>query len=406
MRLISWSTVRLFTLMGMSVPALAASQIAIGPNAVVPDGAPLPVARATANAACDNLGECGRICPSGGSLFIGDFAYDLTHDRFAVIDVSSSASIFWMDAQTCKIGNYGAYVGDSQRGCAIDNDDGSVYTASWSDDTIWHLDSSFNVLGSQYFGEGYAGLAVDEANRLLYASTNGDPDELIEYAIQGDGSVSATGNRWMIPWATFSNGFSTASLEFDDCSSTFMIINQDSNSMEYFQLQGGNLVSVGACTLPVGFGWGFGLNFATVELKVADIASFFCDFPVISVAPDEMICGGGELPDFVISYDPLASAFIGSGGGPIGAVVRNNTDMAHAKALWVTVMGQEMPLGNAVLFPPGPSTFYAGVEDQGIQIPAGDYTAYLNLGDAVGGPADATTEFTAIINEPGMHPPQ
>ncbi len=406
MRFSCWSAGSLIALLGMmTTPATASPQLAVGPNAVVPDGAPLPVARVSANAACDNLGECGQICPSSGSVFIGDFGYDATNDRFAVVDVTTVDGVFWMDAQSCTIGDYAAYAGVSQRGCAVDNDNGSVYTASWNDDSIWHLDKAFGVLGSQYFGEAYSGLAVDEADRLLYAMTNADPDELIEYAIEADGSVTATGNRWTVPWATFSDGYSSASLEYDDCSSTFMTINQDSNSMEYFQLQAGELVSVGACTLPVGFGWGFGLNFATVELKVADIAAFACDFPVISVEPDEMICGGGSLPDFMISYDPLASGFVGSGGGPIGAVVRNNTDMGHTKTLWLTVMGRDLPVGTPVLFAPGASSYYAGVADQGVPIPAGDYTAVLNLGDAVGGTADASTEIVLTVHEPGLVTP-
>ncbi len=403
MRFSCWSAGSLVALLGMmTTPAMALPQLAVGPNAVVPDGAPLPVARASANAACDSLGECGRICPSPGSSMIGDFGYDTTHDRFAVVDVTRPDGVFWMDPQSCTVMDYAAYAGVSQRGCAVDNDNGSVYTAGWNDETIWHLDHAFGVLGSQFFGEAYSGLAVDEANRLLYAVTNASCDELIEYAIEADGSVTATGNRRAVPWATFSNGHSSASLEYDDYSGTFMIINQDSNSMEYFQLQAGELVSVGACRLPLYKGWGFGLDFATVELRVANARFLACDFPVIAMEPDEMICGGGSLPDFVISYDALVSSFVAGGGGPIGAVVRNNTDMGHKKALWLTVMGRDLPVGTAVTFPPGESSYYAGVVNQGAPIPAGDHFAVLNLGDAVGGPVDARTVIVLTVHDPGL----
>ncbi len=174
-----------------ALPAFATSDLAVGPDAVVPAGAPLPHSHVPqVDAACDNLGLCGVIRPSADTGFIGDFAYDIANDRFAVVDVPVGGDgVFWMDGQSCAVGDYVAYAGVSQRGCAIDNDNGVVYTASWNDGTIWRLDLYFNVLGSQFFHESYAGLAVDEAGKMLYAVTSSRPDELIAYAIQPDGSV-------------------------------------------------------------------------------------------------------------------------------------------------------------------------------------------------------------------------
>ncbi len=90
--------------------ARAATDLAIGPNAVVPAGAPMPASHLPgAQAACDHLGICGAICPSGGSFFVADFAYDKANDRFAVIDVTSPDGIFWLDAASCQIGDYGSF---------------------------------------------------------------------------------------------------------------------------------------------------------------------------------------------------------------------------------------------------------------------------------------------------------
>ncbi len=385
-----------------ALPALAASNLAVGPNAVVPAGAPLPHSYVPqADAACDNLGLCGEICPSGSSIFIGDFAYDIANDRFAVVDVPAADGIFWMDGQSCAVGDYVAYAGLSQRGCGIDNDNGVVYTGSWNDSTIWRLDLNFNVLGSQYFGEAYAGLAVDEAGEMLYAMTNASSDELIAYAIQPDGSVQPTGDRWTIPWGGPSDGYSSASLEYDDCSGTFMSINQDANTIEYFQIQSGALINVGYCALPLGFGWGFGLNFATVELKVADIQAFACPFPVMGVQPEDMICGGGEVPDLSIRYDPLTSTAVRFYNMPAGALVRNNTDAALTRVMWAHL---DFPAFDLLLgsytFPPGQSQVY---ENAGpITVPTGTYSGQLNLSETFMGTPDASSGFSFDITNKGI----
>lgn len=391
----------------LSLPAMAASELAVGANAVVPDGAPLPLSyQPQSDAACDGLGTCGLICPNSGSVFIGDFAFDIESNQFIVVDVVSPDGVFRMDSDGCGVGDYASYAGVSQRGCGYDNDNGVVYTASWNDQTIWQLDSAFNVLGSQNFGESFAGLAVDEANTMLYACANASPDELIEYSILSDGSVAPTGSRWKIPWQTTSDGFSAASLEFDDCSETFMLINQDSNSMEYFQLAADGMVGTGACSLPVSFGWGFGLDFADVELEVADIAAFACDFPIETVEPDEVICGGGEVSNFTVRWEEVASAYVGRYGGPVALRVRNNTQATADLEVWATLddrPGLMIALGSGS-FPVGASAYFTGYGPlPGQLIRAGDYAAAIHVGKSMGGTPAASTSITVTILEPGVH---
>jgi hypothetical protein len=385
-----------------ALPAFAASNLATGPNAVVPAGAPLPSSYVPqANAACDNLGLCGEICPDGSTIFVADFAYDIANDRFAVVDVPSVDGIFWMDGKSCAVSDYTAYAGISQRGCALDNDNGVVYTGSWNDLTIWRLDMNFRVLGSQYIGESFAGLAVSEEDDLLYAATNAETDELIEYAILVDGSLDATGNRWPMPWGGFSDGYSAASLEYDDCSQTFISINQDANTAEYFQLQGDSLVNVGYCALPLGFGWGFGLNFSTVELKVADIQSFACPFPVISIEPDEMICGGGEVPDLSLRYNPLTSTAIRFYKMPSSVFVKNNTEGPLTRVLWAHLdfPAFDLYLGT-YLFHPGESQIY---ENAGpITVPTGTYRGQVHLSETYMGAPDASADFSFYIKNKGI----
>jgi len=383
-------------------PAFGATEIAVGPNAVVPDGAPLPESYVTHDEdACDLLGQCGVICPNAASVFIGDFAYDASTGGFVVVDVVTPDGIFRMDSGACNITDYASYAGVSQRGCGIDNDTGNVYTGSWNDQTIWQLDNDFNVLGSQNFGEPFAGIAVDEAARMLYAVINASPDQLVEYAILDDGSLEPSGNRWEVPWQAFSDGFTAAALEFDDCSSTFMSINQDANAMEYFRLEGGALVGAGSCDLPLGFGWGFGLDFANVDLKIADIGAFSCDFPVETVEPDAAICGGGDIADLTLRYNSLASFAVRGENMPFGASIRNNTDGTLNRQLWVTLNNPPLtvPLGFFDFAPGGSDLYGAGGP---IPLPPGTYNATMNIGEAAGGTPDASADFSFILNRPGV----
>ncbi len=387
-------------------PALASTRpVAVGPDAVVPDGTPLPATRAGAESICDEIGLCGAICPSPYTVFIGDFAYDSANARFAVIDVGTPAGVFWMDGASCAISQHVASAGPSQRGCAYDNDTGVVYVAGWNDHTIHRLDSNFSLLGSQALGEAYAGLAVDEQHRLLYAISIAGFDELIEYAINGDGSVTPTDRRWDVPWGGFSDGSASAALEYDDCSQTFMSVNQDAGTMEYFRLQANELVNTGFCPLPQGMPWGFGLDFASVELKVSDIASLSCDFPVESVEPDDAICGGGIGPEFDISYGAMTQLFVGSGGGPASVLVRNLTDQSAQKVLWLSAPPNiVVPLGVASTFPPGSNWFYTGVDELPPFVAPGDYSGTVNLGDAVGGAADASVPMSFTVVAEGLEP--
>ncbi|MAE71919.1 MAG: hypothetical protein CME06_15815 [Gemmatimonadetes bacterium] len=381
--------------------APAATDLAIGPNAVVPAGAPLPAAyRPRATAACDHLGVCGTICPSGGSFFIADFAYDKANDRFAVIDVTSPDGIFWLDAASCQVGQYGSFAGVSQRGCAIDNLSGIVYTAGWTDHEVWRVDEGFNVLGSQSFEEDFGGLAVDEDGSRLYAATTADPDELIEYEIGLDGEITPSGRRWPIPWGAFSDGFSAASLEYDDCSGTFMAINQDANEMEYFKLQGSSLISTGHCPLPGGIGWGFGLDFARVTLSVADIASYSCDFPIVSLAPDGAVCGGG-IDDLALRYEPLLSTAVQSYAIPYGARINNRTNAALTRTLWIELDAPpiQVNLGPLVL-PPGSSRLFGFAGP--LPMPVGTYSGSAHLGTSFMGEPEASTDFEFELARPGL----
>ncbi len=381
--------------------ARAATDLAIGPNAVVPAGAPMPASHLPgAQAACDHLGICGAICPSGGSFFVADFAYDKANDRFAVIDVTSPDGIFWLDAASCQIGDYGSFAGVSQRGCAIDNISGIIYTASWNDHTVWRLDKGFNVLGSQLFSEDFGGLALDEERSRLYAATTADPDELIEYEIGLDGEITPTGERWPIPWGAFNDGYSTASLEYDDCSETFMAINQDANEVEYFKLQGSSLVSTGHCPLPGGVGWGFGLDFARATLSVADIASHSCDFPIVSLAPDGAICGGG-IDDLAMRYEPLLSTAVQGYAIPYGATINNGTDAALTRTLWIELDSPPVQVSLGPLFlPPGSSRLFgfAGA----LPMPIGTYSGSAHLGTSFMGEPEASTSFEFDLAAPGL----
>ncbi|MAE71673.1 MAG: hypothetical protein CME06_14545 [Gemmatimonadetes bacterium] len=379
-------------------------RFATGPNEVVPEGAPLPTPSPRMEASCDHLGLRGTICPKPRSAFVADFAYDRRNDRFAALDVVSPGGVFWMGAESCEIDRYVSFDQISQRGCAYDNDSGTVYVAGWSDNTLYRLDPELVAVGSQTIAEPIAGLAVDEERDLLYASTNSDPDELIEYSIVEDGSVSPTGRRWPVPWGGYSETHSTASLEYDDCSGTFMMINQDANTMEYFQLREGDLVRKANCALPLGVGWGFGLNSATVELTVTDVAAFSCDFPVLGIEPDDAICGDGALADFVATYEELASLFVGNDGGPLAVKVRNNTGRDATKVLWLSVApSTDIPLSQATVFPPGSHIFNTGVLGTDLTVPEGEYLGTINLGGAIGGPADASAAVGFTIVAPGVH---
>ena len=388
--------------LGFAATTLAAPKLAVGPNAVVPDGAPLPAAYTTHDASCDLLGNCGDICPNPSSIFIGDMGYDIAAGVFYAIDVVTPDGIFTIDG-SCVTGAEGAFAGVSQRGCAYDNTNGVIYTNSWNDQTIWYVDTDYNVIGSSFQGESFAGAAVDEANGLLYCSTNASPDQIIEYSINADASPTATGNRWDIPWQEFSDGYSAASLEYDDCSETFILVNQDANAAEYFSLDGGNLVAAGSCPLPASFAWGFGLDFASVTLKVADVAAFACDFPILEVEPDAAICGGGDVPDFRISYVAATNTFVNVFGGGFGAQVSNNTGRTVSKRVWLSIdqPAQTVPLGPARNFPAGSSMFYGGVDTHPALAP-GAYSGSINIGDVPGGTPDASAAFSTDVVNAGI----
>ncbi len=178
-----------------------------------------------------------------------------------------------------------------------------------------------------------------------------------------------------------------------------MSINQDTDTIEYFQIQSGALVNVGYCALPVGDGWGFGLDFATVKLKVVDNLAF--PFPVFDVQPEDMICGGGEVPDLTIRYIPLTSTAVRFYNMPSGALVTNNTDGALTRVMWAHL---DFPAFDLLLgtytFPPGESQVY---ENAGpITLPAGTYRVQLNLSETFVGTPDASSDISFNITNKGI----
>ena len=144
----------LFLPLVFTASALGSPRLAVGPNAVVPDGAPLPLAYNNHGAGCNALGTCGSICPSLGSVFIGDMGYDIAAGQFYVIDVNSAFSIFTMDGN-CALGPEFQTPGQPQRGCAYDNSNGVIYTNSWVDQKLWYYDTSYNLIGSESLKENW-----------------------------------------------------------------------------------------------------------------------------------------------------------------------------------------------------------------------------------------------------------
>ncbi len=180
-----------------------------------------------------------------------------------------------------------------------------------------------------------------------------------------------------------------------------MIINQDANAIEYFRLEGGELAGAGACDMPLGFGWGFGLDFANVDLKIADIGAFACDFPIETIEPDPAICGGGEVPDLKIRYSSLVGFAVRGFSVPFGAGVRNNTAGALTRELWVTLNKPPatLPLGSYT-FAPGSNQMYTNAGT--IPLPPGTYEATLNIGESVGGTPDDSADFSLAVEKPGV----
>jgi hypothetical protein len=357
-------------------------------------------------ALCEEVDGGGGICPGGSSVFVADLAYSSDRHRFAAVDVPFKGDgIFWMDAGDLGLSGYSSYAGVSQRGCAFDGSTGTLYTSGWNDQTLWRLDQDFGVLGAWFLGENVAGLAVDEGARRLYASTNDAVDEIVEFALEEDGSATPTGGRWAIPWILGADGFAAAALEYDDASGTFVLVNQDAGSVEYFELREDELVPVSACEPPGESPWGIGLDFSAVELALVDAGAHACDFQLRRVEPDSSIVGGAEPSGWVVADLRIASAVVGSAGGPLGLEVRNHGGEPVERALWLTLDAAPelvLPLSSA-LFPAGASVLYTGVLPVDAPVlPPGSYTGWIHLGEDQGAPPDASAHLLVELVAPGL----
>lgn len=357
-----------------------------------------------ADAACDNLGLCGNVTgPGGTAAFLGDFAFNCNTLEFAVTEVGGTDNLFTMseDCVETGFGYHDPVLYASGRGLAYHQDEDVYFASSWNWYTTYALDTGFNVIATTYDGMAGAGNAVDEENGFLYQSTNSSPDQLVEYTINADYTVTQT-QLWDIPWACGSDGYDSASLDYDDASGYFFIINQGFNALEWFSLSGGALVSEGCCYLSgISFGWGFGTTDEVV--KITDIAAFYPPFPVYDVeAPLEGKCGGEPIP-WRITYSGFCEEGVNGCGFPIAATVKNNTLAAETKIIYVTT---NPPSGKLVLdtasFPIGTNTWYGCIPINMLSIPSGTYDLLLVVADSPGSVPDAEDEFTVILNDAGL----
>ena len=358
------------------------------------------------DASCDNLGTCGTIYgPASDGVFLGDFAFNCNTREFAVTEVGGGDNFFTMTEDCDESGSYFYHDPSlyySGRGLGYHQFEDVYFASSWNWYTTYALNTNFEVIASTYDGGAGAGNAVDEENGFLYQTTNSDPDMLVEFTINGDYTITATGNSWSVPWACGSDGYDMASLDYDDNSGYFFCINQYSNSLEWFSLSGGNLVSEGCCPLSgISLGWGFGSNGETV--KVADVSSFAAPFPVYDVdAPLSGKCEGGPA-DWMLSYNALTDEGVNGCGVPISATVKNNTGAPAAKFIWVTTDPPSASLSlGSFTFADGSNSWYGCIPVNKLNIPSGTYDLLLAIGDTVGGAADDMDDFSATLVDPGV----
>ncbi len=355
---------------------------------------------------CDNLGLCGNVYgPSGDGVFLGDFAFNCNTLEFAVIEVGGGDYIFTMTDDCSESGSY--YYKDpslyySGRGLGYHQFEDVYFASSWNWYTTYALNTSFEVIASTYDGIAGAGNAVDEANNFLYQTSNASPDMLYEYTINQDYTITSTGRSWSVPWGGSSDGYSMASLAYDDNSGYFFMINQDANALEWFSLTGGSLINEGYCHLSgISFGWGLGLT--NDIAKVADIESFYPPFPVYDVeAPLQGHC---EPPDdWSIRYVGFLDEAVNRCGVPIGATVRNNTGSPVAKVLWIT---QDPPCWaylsmGEFTFEPGDNTWYGCVPVNELPGQAIEYHVRIHVGDVAGGTSDDHDNFVVTLHKAGV----
>ena len=102
-------------------------------------------------------------------------------------------------------------------------------------------------------GVDIAGIAIDAANRLLFALTNANPDMLYVYDITG---LPVLLNSWALPWQSPTDGYDAGGLAFDDDSGNLVAVNQygygyglPTEREEFSFTLAGGPVEVATCTL-------------------------------------------------------------------------------------------------------------------------------------------------------------
>ena len=263
----------------------------------------------SSNANCSNSGLWANVTPpSGSGVFLADFAYNANISQYAVLEVGGSDEIFRVTTSGSVVSGSGVHPPSwnaSGRGCAYHNWDDVYFCSSWNWYYTYALDSSFNVIASTSDGWAGAGNAVDEQGQRLFQSVNGSPDYFVEYHINGNNTVTQT-RYWQIPWGCGSDGYDTASLNYDDEYEYFYMINQYANAIEWFYLSGNYMYWAGCCTLSgVAFGWGFGIG-PSMTFKVVDISSFAPPFPIYTIVT------GSPLASVIESFEgfPLNHAIL------------------------------------------------------------------------------------------------
>ena len=132
---------------------------------------------------CDiSRDNCGVIGVGQALGWAGDGAYNSIEGTMFIVDVASVDAVYQVDPATCAFvsGSYGTTAaGISQRGCGYDSVNHEFWVGSWNyPETLYQHSAVFPytlVSATAVPGVGIAGIAIDAANRLLFALTNANP---------------------------------------------------------------------------------------------------------------------------------------------------------------------------------------------------------------------------------------
>jgi hypothetical protein len=168
------------------------------------------------------------------SAWAADGAFNPTTGMFWRVDVvgSGNSCIFEVDPTNHTVtGNTICPPGvGSQRGLAYDPATNSFFAGSWNDATIYHFDTSGNILDSAFVNLPISGLAYNANNGHLLVMVNhqaGDDitvlDALNNYAVLGSYTITDGGNPAITQ-------FGGAGLEFD-CLGNLWAIDQNTQTL-------------------------------------------------------------------------------------------------------------------------------------------------------------------------------